>query len=101
MAVTEHGRAARTHYRVLERYARASLIECRLDTGRTHQIRVHLASIGCPVTGDFLYGAEHPLLPRRFALHSAFLQLETLSGKRVGLESAPPDVFMLLLSSQP
>ena len=53
----ESGKRAVTHYRVLERFARHSLIECRLETGRTHQIRVHMASIGHPLLGDVLYGA--------------------------------------------
>jgi 23S rRNA pseudouridine1911/1915/1917 synthase len=81
MAVTEHGRAARTHYRVLERYARATLLECSLDTGRTHQIRVHLQSIGHPLVGDPVYRAGRGAAPgplanfKRQALHAYRLGL--------------------------
>ena len=59
MAVTpNHSRNAITHYEVLERYAEYCLVVCRLETGRTHQIRVHMASLGHPVTGDTVYGAK-------------------------------------------
>lgn len=70
------GKPAVTTYTVL--YAEPSsghaLVRLALQTGRTHQIRVHLAALSCPVAGDYLYGAEHPALPGRFALHSACLQ---------------------------
>lgn len=55
-AVRVDGRAAVTHFRVVEQHAQGAVVECRLETGRTHQIRVHLAHIGCPVAGDRLYG---------------------------------------------
>jgi 23S rRNA pseudouridine1911/1915/1917 synthase len=68
------GRTAWTEYRVLERSARFSFLEVRIGTGRTHQIRVHLASLGHPVAGDRLYGAKPALEaianPARFFLHS-------------------------------
>ncbi|MEG1240225.1 MAG: RluA family pseudouridine synthase, partial [Oscillospiraceae bacterium] len=73
--VTPNGDRAVTHYEVVSRGSRRSLVRLELETGRTHQIRVHMAYVGCPVTGDFLYGTEHPLLPGRTALHSAELFL--------------------------
>ncbi|MGH9225475.1 MAG: RluA family pseudouridine synthase [Acidimicrobiales bacterium] len=66
MAVAAAGRPARTRYSVLARFttpAPATLVECRLETGRTHQIRVHLAAIGHPVVGDDRYGGQRPSLP--------------------------------------
>lgn len=96
--ISPQGRAARTDYRVEETHGNRSLLRLRLHTGRTHQIRVHLQSVGCPVTGDFLYGTEHPLLPRRFALHSAVLELDTLEKKHIRLESPLPDVFTKLFT---
>ena len=63
MAIVPDGREARTHWTVLERLRGATLVECRLTTGRTHQIRVHMASIGHPVLGDPVYGPRHSPYP--------------------------------------
>jgi len=97
--VAEDGAPARTHYRVLERGHGRSLLSLRLDTGRTHQIRVHMAWLGCPLTGDFLYGTELPELPDRFALHSAALTLrQPVTGEEIALtDPLPPDLSHLLL----
>ena len=97
--IAPDGKPARTRYWVLERHEGRSLLRLRLDTGRTHQIRVHLQALGCPVTGDFLYGVETPLLPRRFALHSERLEVETLHHGRISLTSPlPPELERLLHS---
>ena len=61
MAVVKNGRFARTHYSTIENFTGRSLVECRLDTGRTHQIRVHMAYIGHPILGDPLYGGGKAL----------------------------------------
>ena len=58
MCITENGRRAVTHYKVLERFGKYTFLECSLETGRTHQIRVHLASIGHPILGDLVYGKQ-------------------------------------------
>ena len=63
MAIVPGGRSAVTHWRVLERLRGATLVECRLTTGRTHQIRVHMASIGHPVLGDPVYGPKRSPWP--------------------------------------
>lgn len=63
MAIVPNGREAATHWRVLERLRGATLLECRLTTGRTHQIRVHMASIGHPVLGDPVYGPKRSPYP--------------------------------------
>jgi 23S rRNA pseudouridine1911/1915/1917 synthase len=75
MAVTHRGKPARTHFRVLERFGHTALIECRLETGRTHQIRVHLQHIRHPLVGDTAYrrGTRHGLSFPRQALHAAEL----------------------------
>ena len=69
------GQRAVTRYRTLDAGRGRALVELELDTGRTHQIRVHMAHLGCPLTGDFLYGTEDPGLISRPALHSARLSL--------------------------
>jgi 23S rRNA pseudouridine1911/1915/1917 synthase len=74
MAVIYNGRPARTRYRTLARWPGFSLLECTLKTGRTHQIRVHLASLGHPVAGDVLYGGRHPAFPLGQLLHAARLR---------------------------
>lgn len=84
---TPGGRLAITNYRVLQTRGDFSLVEVRLDTGRKHQIRVHLAGLGCPVAGDRRYGAK--LNPcRRLALHAKRLAFDHPStGERIGLNS--------------
>jgi 23S rRNA pseudouridine1911/1915/1917 synthase len=69
MAVVSRGRPARTEYRVIRYVGGYTLLEVRTHTGRTHQIRVHLAAIGYPVLGDATYGLKFPFLPRQF-LHA-------------------------------
>jgi 23S rRNA pseudouridine1911/1915/1917 synthase len=104
MAVSEHGRAARTHYRVLGRYAAATLLECSLDTGRTHQIRVHMQSIGHPLVGDPVYRAARgiaagPLASfKRQALHACRLGLlHPVSGAPMQWEAPLPADMQELL----
>src|SRR3954471_15469 len=77
MAVTHRGKPARTGFRVIERFGRAALLECRLETGRTHQIRVHLQHIRHPLVGDSVYrrGTRYGLAFPRQALHAAELTL--------------------------
>jgi 23S rRNA pseudouridine1911/1915/1917 synthase len=77
MAVNERGKEARTSFRVLERFGHAALVECRLETGRTHQIRVHFQHIRHPLVGDTVYrrGTRHGLAFPRQALHAAELSL--------------------------
>lgn len=95
MAVVADGRWARTEYQVLERFDRPAdlaLLECRLETGRTHQIRVHLSSIGHPLVGDPIYGQRKPRLQlERPFLHAARLAFDhPRSGERVAFTSALP-----------
>ena len=74
--VSPEGKPSLTRYRVLREQGNGALILLELETGRTHQIRVHLSHIGCPVKGDFLYGTERPAeFPGCFALHSAMIEL--------------------------
>jgi 23S rRNA pseudouridine1911/1915/1917 synthase len=97
------GKEARTHYSVLECFAKATLLECRLETGRTHQIRVHLASIKHPLAGDPVYGkaksgdARLDAFPRQ-ALHAWRLALQhPQTGVGMAWESELPADFSQLL----
>lgn len=108
MAVVEDGRGkhAVTHYRTLEQFDDAALIECRLETGRTHQVRVHMSSIGHPLLGDPVYGRTpariRPILKAlgfcRQALHAAELGfVHPVSGKELHFACDPPDDFWTVL----
>jgi 23S rRNA pseudouridine1911/1915/1917 synthase len=80
-----------THYRVLAEHSGLSLLEVGLETGRKHQIRVHLAGLGCPVAGDALYGAKTDPAGR-LCLHAWRLALDhPVSGRRIALEAPPPE----------
>jgi 23S rRNA pseudouridine1911/1915/1917 synthase len=113
MAVRERGRAARTHYRVIERFRAHTHLEIELETGRTHQIRVHLAHIRAPLVGDPVYGGR-PKLPRqpsdqlreslqsfrRQALHATRLVVpHPRSGEALTFESPLPPDFVALLEA--
>lgn len=96
--VTTSGKMSTTHYEVLQESSLRSLVRLELETGRTHQIRVHVAHMGCPVAGDFLYGSELPELPGRFALHSHEIRLvHPLTGEAHIFTSALPDALLRLL----
>lgn len=87
----ENGLPAVTHYHAEATDGKRTLVRLRLETGRTHQIRVHLSSMGHPICGDFLYGTELSCLPGRFALHSARISLKhPISGEIISLSSPLP-----------
>ena len=97
----KNGKRAVTHYTVLGRYPGYTYVECRLETGRTHQIRVHMASLGCPLTGDFLYGYEDRSLISRPALHSAQLSLrQPVTGQELSFTLPLPEDMARLLTHQ-
>lgn len=96
--VRPDGKEARTFYRTIETHGALSLVRLRLETGRTHQIRVHMAHIGCPVYGDFLYGTERGALPGRFALHSAYVSfVHPVTGQVLSFERPLPGELQALL----
>jgi len=102
MAVSAGGRPARTSYRVLQLFtqpAKATLVACRLETGRTHQVRVHLAAIGHPVVGDERYGGLRPSIdPGRPFLHASQLGFDhPATGERLRFSSIlPPELEKVL-----
>lgn len=112
MAVTEGGKPAISHYRVLERFRLHTHVRVKLETGRTHQIRVHMAHVNFPLIGDQTYGGRFRIPPAasptlvdalktfpRQALHARFLKLvHPATGETIGWESPLPDDFVWLLS---
>lgn len=100
MAVTEkNSRSAVTHWRVLERFSGYTLVECRLETGRTHQIRVHMAYRGHPILGDMVYGHKKPELGQDSqCLHAKELRfVHPRTGQPVTVSCELPDYFTALL----
>jgi len=98
MAVVAGGRPSITHYDTLEAFAHASLVRIELETGRTHQIRVHMSAVRHPCVGDLTYGADPRLAERlgltRQALHAAMLSLDSpSSGERLHLHAQDPADF--------
>lgn len=112
MAVTAGGKQAVTHYRVLERFRNHTHVRLKLETGRTHQIRVHMAHIHYPLVGDPVYSGRFRIPPGtnqhlieslkgfpRQALHARFLELDhPATGERIGWESELPHDFVELLN---
>lgn len=100
MAVVAGGREAVTHYRVLERFKGYSLVECRLETGRTHQIRVHMAYIGHSILGDPVYGIKK----ERFKTDGQLLHAKTIgfvhpaTGELMKFDSELPEYFTNILN---
>ncbi len=93
-----HGREAVTHWRVLERYRGYTYLQCRLETGRTHQIRVHMAHLGHPLLGDPVYGKPYPGLAGQWLHARALSFLHPRTGERMTLECPHPREFEEVLT---
>lgn len=95
----KNGKDAVTHYRVLERFGNSTYVECRLETGRTHQIRVHMTSIGHPLLGDEVYGSsKNSYHLQGQALHAMILGfVHPVTGEYMEFEAPLPDYFLKLL----
>ena len=95
--INENGKKSITHYEVLKEFDNHSLVHCKLETGRTHQIRVHMQAIGHPILGDTLYGKYSDLINRQ-ALHSYKIQcIHPVTGKKLNLVSDLPSDIQILI----
>jgi 23S rRNA pseudouridine1911/1915/1917 synthase len=96
----KNGKPAVTHFKVLERFKSHTYIQCELETGRTHQIRVHMSYIGHPITGDEVYGKKFNLADTDGqALHARFLKLKhPVSNEDMVFEAPLPDYFTALIN---
>jgi len=104
----EYGRSARTHYKTLQRFGYVSLVECQLETGRTHQIRVHFKHIGHPLFGDFEYGGDKILKGTTFTKYKQFIEncfkilpRQALHAKTLGLTHPTTGEWMEFNSELP
>ena len=99
MAVDRVGKEAVTHFKVLERFKEYTFIEVKIDTGRTHQIRVHLSNIGYPVVGDYIYSnGKNPFNIEGQALHSYKIKFKhPKTGEIMELEAPIPEYFEEIL----
>jgi len=94
----KNGKEAVTHFKVLERFEKCTFVECKLETGRTHQIRVHMAYIGHPVTGDSVYGIKNQRGMTGQALHAKKIEfMHPVENSPVCFEAPLPDDFEELL----
>lgn len=95
MAVVKNGKEAVTHFKVLKRYDKYTLLEVKIDTGRTHQIRVHMAEIGHPVVGDMVYSnGKNDFGVEGQMLHAKSLDFRhPITGKQMHLEAELPEYF--------
>lgn len=97
--ISPDGRPARTYFQVEGRANGKTLLRLRLETGRTHQIRVHLSHMGHPILGDFLYGQENGALPGRFGLHSCYIRfVHPITKDEVIVNSPLPREIQALLN---
>lgn len=95
----KNGKDAVTHYKVLERFGQYTYVECRLETGRTHQIRVHMSSIGHPLLGDTVYGSgKYPFHLEGQTLHAMILGfIHPITGEYMEFSAPLPEYFLKLL----